>query len=102
MPTGFNIFAAQYYAIALGLRGCFSDEFYFRVRRGKQEVVKYVPPQIPTSPLQLAWQEIFRQAMIVWKLLTPLERNSYNNSATRRGGMTGCNLFLHDYLTQFK
>jgi len=51
----------------------------------------------PRSELQQANRQKMADGVIAWRGLTDYEKNQYNKNAVRKG-MSGYNLFLHEYL----
>jgi len=57
----------------------------------------YYTPKNPRTEAQQANRQKLADGVVAWQALTPEQKNQYNKRAIGRG-MSGYNLFLHEYL----
>jgi len=70
-------------------------------RRGHKIAYAAAPPAVPPSALQLAWRNVFRHAMTLWRSLPQVDRDLYRRVCDDAClCMLGHNLWLHIYITQ--
>jgi hypothetical protein len=100
MP-GRTYWDANYAYIGISLHGQFGRHVCFRYRYGRQEAVPYYEPTNPQTPRQQMWRWIFTQAVHHWHSLTDAQRLDYNRRANRRGGLTGFNWAVSEYLNDY-
>lgn len=96
--------------VGLNIRGSIGDKITFRVRRGNgyygsvsgriyQDKYKYfVPSSINNAEGQSA-RNAYATAVSNWKnVLTDAQKKVYNKKASKRGGVSGYNLYLGEYI----
>ncbi|MBA7584127.1 hypothetical protein ES708_26080 [subsurface metagenome] len=63
--------------LSLGARGSIGDTLTFQ-KRGRLTIARTKPiPTDPKSPAQLAWRQIYRDAVASWNSLTPEEKEAW-------------------------
>lgn len=69
--------------LSLGARGTIADSFTFQ-KRGRATIVRQKPiPEDPKSPAQLAWRQVYRDAVASWNSLTTEEKEAWRGICPR-------------------
>ncbi|MCK4794933.1 MAG: hypothetical protein KAV87_64990 [Desulfobacteraceae bacterium] len=93
------------------IRGQIGKEVIYRVRKGNgyvgstvgrtyQDRYRYFVPTTIMHPNGNASRATFALAIAAWKNLSAEEKQKYSATATRRGGLTGYNLFVSNYMKE--
>lgn len=61
---------------------------------------KYYKPSNPRTVAQQSWRNLLKAGAVLWSLLTPEGKATYNERA-KRLRMTGYNLFIREWLAAF-
>jgi hypothetical protein len=86
---------------AVGLGGLLAGDTVYRIRGGKLEVYPYVAASNPRTAKQQQWRGVFADGAARWRDLTESARMVYHGRAARRGGRTGFNVWMSDYLLAY-
>ena len=100
MP-GLDFYTADQPYVGFSIHGALGRQVCFRYRYGRQECVPYYVPTNPRTPRQQAWRWVFRQAVLSWQSLTPGLQLVYDRVADIRGGMSGFNWYVSEYLQRY-
>jgi len=96
--------------VGVHIRGQLAKTVIFRVRRGNgrvnsikgklyQDQYPYFVPSTINNPQSDYVRAAFAAAVAIWKTeMTETEKNVYRKKANRRGGMSGYNLFISNYV----
>lgn len=68
----------------------------FCVWKGKQYVRRYVKPQNPRTPKQMAQRKRMGAVVKMWRTLPPKVKAEYNRRAEELGTCSGFNLFVSE------
>lgn len=91
------------------IRGQIGKKHIYRIRQGNgyagskvgrdyQDKFGYFVPSSITHPNGDNSRTTFAAAVQEWHLLSSSEKQQYNSAASRRGGLTGFNLFIQNYM----
>ncbi len=81
--------------LSLGARGTLADSLTFQ-KRGRGHIARVKPvPTDPKSPAQLAWRQIFRDAIDAWHALTAEEQEAWRGVCP---GLTAYQCFIRSHL----
>lgn len=95
--------------LALEVRGQIEKNAIFRIRRGNgyagskvgrkyQDRYKYFVPTSINNVEGQAARNKFASAIYTWHLASDADKQLYNAVATRRGGLSGFNLYIQNYM----
>lgn len=93
------------------IRGQIGKEVIYRVRKGNgyvgstvgrtyQDRYRYFVPSTIMHPNGDASRTLFAEAVSAWQSLSSAEKQQYSSTASRRGGLTGYNLFVSNYMKE--
>lgn len=78
--------------------GKYTKEITYRFERNKQQRYRYGVYHIPSSPGYDSVWLCFSSAVHLWQTMSTDDRMSYNVRANKRGGLSGYNLFIGEYI----
>ncbi|MBA7588133.1 hypothetical protein ES708_30183 [subsurface metagenome] len=81
--------------LSLGARGTIADTLTFQ-KRGREHFAREKPiPKDPKSPAQLAWRQVYRDAVAVWNALSLEEKEAWRGVCP---GLTAYQCFMRSAL----
>lgn len=99
--TGFPKLGDDGAYAALILRGMLAGDTVYREVDGETQVYAYVPAGNPRTAEQQSWRGVFAHGVARWHDLTVAVKNVYRRRAARRGGCSGFNVWMSDYLLAY-
>lgn len=78
--------------------GAYTKEITYRYSKGRQMRYQYNVGNIPAGVPYVDIWFYFSSAVHLWQGMTATERAPYNTTANRRGGLSGYNLFIQEYI----
>lgn len=82
--------------INIELNGKVGDKVYWE-KDGELISRSFFIPVQPGTGAQLTWWNVFKQGVVNWQGLTPVQKDTYNTRA-KRYQMSGFNLYMREYL----
>lgn len=109
VPDPHNYYGGK--PVGCKIRGQIGKQFIYRVRQGNgyagskvgkdyQDKYRYFVPGNITNYQGEPSRQCFAAAVLAWQALPGSEKQQYNSAASRRGGLTGFNLFIQNYFKE--
>lgn len=79
-------------------KGKYKKEITYRYSKNNQMRYRYAVYNIPSAPkYDVIWLH-FSTAVFLWQEMNAIERKTYNDRANIKGGLSGYNLFIGEYI----